>query len=361
MSATRLRFTTKLLAASAAAALFLAACGGDDDDTDTDTESTADDATATEAAEGDEPAEAVELSFSDSYSPEHAHNVCGADLMREELASNGSGIDLQIFHSSQLGPDGPDRVSAVAAGDIDIDIQGSSAISALYEPIGALDAAYVFDGPDHLFEFADSPAFDDMAADMLEQTGIRALGVWFFGMRHFTANQPIQMPDDLQGLRMRYPDSPQFLQNAEAIGANATPVAFEEVYLSLQQGVIDGQENPIPTIVDMNFDEVQSHVSLSGHQTGFVVAIIGEETWQSLAPEQQEALQASLDSARDTTRECLEEAEQEILDGWKETGEVTVVEDVDRDAFSAQAEEYFAENLEGDKLALYEQVRELAQ
>ncbi|HEX6327896.1 MAG TPA: DctP family TRAP transporter solute-binding subunit [Jiangellaceae bacterium] len=357
MLATRRKLVPRVLAFPIAGVLALAGCGGDDD-----TDTTGDD-TGNETEEGsqDEPAEAVELSFSDSYSPEHAHNVCGADLMREELASNGSGIDLQIFHSSQLGPDGPDRVSAVAAGDIDIDIQGSSAISALYEPIGALDAAYVFDGPDHLFEFADSPAFEEMAADMLEATGIRALGVWFFGMRHFTANQPIQTPDDLQGLRMRYPDSPQFLQNAEAIGANATPVAFEEVYLSLQQGVIDGQENPIPTIVDMNFDEVQSHVSLSGHQTGFVVAIIGEETWQSLAPEQQEALQASLDSARDTTRECLEEAEQEILDGWKETGEVTVVEDVDRDAFSAKAEEYFAENLEGDKLALYQQVRELAQ
>ena len=356
MSATRLRFTTKLLAASAAAALVLAGCGGDDDDTD----STTSDET-TEEASGDEPVETVELSFSDSYSPEHAHNACGADLMKEELASNGSGIDLQIFPSSQLGPDGPDRVSAVAAGDIDVDIQGSSAISALYEPIGALDAAYVFDGPDHLFEFADSPAFEDMAADMLDKTGIRALGVWFFGMRHFTANQPIRTPDDLQGLRMRYPDSPQFLQNAEAVGANATPVAFEEVYLSLQQGVIDGQENPIPTIVDMQFNEVQSHVSLSGHQTGFVVAIIGEQTWQSLSPEQQEALQASLDAARDTTRQCLEDAEQEILDQWNETGEVTVVDDVDREAFSTKAEEYFAENLEGDKLALYEQVRELAQ
>jgi tripartite ATP-independent transporter DctP family solute receptor len=355
MLATRRKLAPRILAVPVIGVLALAGCGDDSDPDAADG-----DGTTTEEAGGDEPAETVELSFSDSYSPEHAHNACGADLMKEELASNGSGIDLQIFPSSQLGPDGPDRVSAVAAGDIDIDIQGSSAISALYEPIGALDAAYVLDGPDHLFEFADSQAFEDMAADMLEQTGIRALGVWFFGMRHFTANQPIQTPDDLQGLRMRYPDSPQFLQNAEAVGANATPVAFEEVYLSLQQGVIDGQENPIPTIVDMNFNEVQSHVSLSGHQTGFVVAIIGEETWQSLSPEQQEALQASLDAARDTTRQCLEDAEQEILDQWTETGEITVVEDVDRDAFSARAEEYFAENLEGDKLALYEQVRELA-
>jgi TRAP-type transport system periplasmic protein len=350
VSATRSRLAARTLALSAAGAIVLAGCGGDDGEPDT--------ASGSEPAE---PAESVELSFAHSYSTEHPHHRCGAQVVADELAENGSGIDMQIFPSSQLGPDGPDRVSAVAAGDISVDIQGSSAISALYEPIGALDAAYAFDGPDHLFEFVDSPAFDEMAADMLEETGVRILDVWYFGMRHFTANEPIRTPDDLDGLRMRYPDSPQFLQNAEAVGASATPVAFEEVYLSLQQGVIDGQENPIPTISDMKFDEVQSHVSLSGHQTGFQVAIIGEDTWQSLSAEQQEALQAAISGVRDSDRECIEEAESEILDAWESAGQPTVVDDVDRDAFSAKAEEYFLENLEGDKLALYEQVRELAQ
>ena len=307
-----------------------------------------------------EPAATVELSFAHSYSTEHPHHVCGVQVVADELAAGDSGITMEIFPNSQLGPDGPDRVSAVAAGDISVDIQGSSAISALYEPIGALDAAYVFDGPDHLFQFADSPAFDEMAADMLEEIDVRILDVWFFGMRHFSANQPIRTPDDLQGLRMRFPDSPQFIQNAEAMGANATPVAFEEVYLSLQQGVIDGQENPIPTISDMNFAEVQSHVSLSGHQTGFVVAIVGEQTWQSLSTEQQEALQSTVSGARDGNRTCLEDAEQEVLAQWEQSGGPTVVEDVDREAFSARAEAFFAENLEGDKLALYQQIREIA-
>jgi tripartite ATP-independent transporter DctP family solute receptor len=343
MFATRRKLVPRVCAVAAAGVLALAACGDDGG-----------------GGDGNGSAESVELSFAHSYSTEHPHHVCGAETVAEELAENGSGIDMQVFPSSQLGADGPDRVSAVAAGDISVDIQGSSAISALYEPIGALDAAYVFDGPDHLFEFADSQAFDDMAADMLEQTDIRILDVWFFGMRHFSANQPIRTPDDLQGLRMRFPDSPQFLQNAEAIGAAATPVAFEEVYLSLQQGVIDGQENPIPTISDMNFDEVQSHVSLSGHQTGFVVAIVGEQTWQSLSADQQEALQSAVSGARAGNRQCLEEAEQEVLGQWEQSGDVTVVEDVDRAAFTAKAEAYFAANLEGDKLALYQQVRELA-
>lgn len=340
MLAAKRGVTPRVVAMAAIGAVALAACSDD-----------------SEGSSGDGT---VELSFAHSYSTEHPHHVCGAQVVADELAGNGSGIELNIYPNSQLGPDGPERVAAVAAGDISVDIQGASAISSIYEPIGALDAAYAFDTVDHMFAFADSPAFDEMAADMLEKTGVRILDIWYFGMRHFTANKPIRTPDDFSGLRMRFPDSPQFLQNAEAIGADATAVAFEEVYLSLQQGVIDGQENPIPTIKDMNFHEVQSHLSLTGHQTGFVVAITSEETWQSLTPQQQEALQNAISGAREGNRKCIEEAEQKILDEWRQAGEPVIVEDVDRAAFSAKAEAYFAQHLQGDKLALYQKVRELA-
>lgn len=160
---------------------------------------------------------------------------------------------------------------------------------------------------------------------------------------------------------MRFPDSPQYLQNAEAVGAEAVPVAFEEVYLSLQQGVIDGQENPVPTINDMGFVEVQSHVSLSEHQTGFVLAIVNEDTWQSLSPEQQEALQGAISSTREGDAQCILDDQQALLDQWAADGTMTIVEDVDRDAFSERAEAYFLDNLEGDKLELYQAIRDLAE
>ena len=83
-------------------------------------------------------------------------------------------------------------------------------------------------------------------------------------------------------------------------------------------------------------------MSLTGHQTGFVVAITSEETWNSLSAEQQEALQAAISNAREGDRECIEEAEQRILEEWRDSGELTIIEDVDRAAFSAKAEEYFA-------------------
>ena len=353
----------RLIAFGLAGTLAMTACGDDGDDGDA-TDETGGEAEE-EPEEEDEPEpeeepEAVTLSFANSYSEEHAHNRCGADIVAEKLAESGSGLEIEIFPNSSLGPDA-DRFESVVSGDIDIDIQGSSAIAATYPDIGALDAAYVMDGPDHLFAFLDSDVFGQVQEDLVAATGVRALDGWFFGMRQFTANTPIRTPDDLQGLRIRFPDSPQYLQNAEAIGAEAVPVAFEEVYLSLQQGVIDGQENPVPTISDMGFAEVQSHVSLSAHQTGFVLAIVNEDTWQSLSAEQQEALQDAISSTREGDAQCILDDQQALLDQWTADGTVTVVDDVDLDAFSERAEAYFLENLEGSKLELYQAIRELAQ
>lgn len=328
-----------LAAASVASLLVLTACGGGD-------------------AEGsEESGDALTLSFANSYPDEHPHNTCGAQVVADELADGGTGVEIEIFSNSQLGPDA-ERFASVASGDIDIDIQGSSAISASFPEVGALDAAYAFAGPDELFDFVDSEAFDGLKQRMLEETGVRVLDVWYFGMRHFTSNEPIRSPEDFDGLRMRFPDSPQYLMNAEALGAEPTAVAFEEVFLALQQGTIDGQENPIPTIKDLNLPEVQSHVSLTGHQVGSVLAIISEDTWQGLSEEQQEAVQAAVSDTRDGDRQCIEEAEEEIVAEWQSSGDMTVVDDVDLETFQEQAETYFLDNYDGDQLALYEAIRE---
>jgi tripartite ATP-independent transporter DctP family solute receptor len=349
MSINRNRRALGLAATAFTSALVLGACSGGDGG---DTPEAAD--TGNEAA-----ADTVTLSFANSYPDEHPHNRCGTTVVQQSLAEGDSGVAIDIFSNSQLGPDA-ERFASVASGDIDIDIQGSSAISASFPEIGAMDAAYAFEGPDALFEFVDSDAFTEVKERLLEATGVRVLDVWYFGMRHFTANQPIRSPEDFEGLRMRFPDSPQYLMNAEALGANPTAVAFEEVFLALQQGTIDGQENPIPTIRDLNLPEVQSHISMTGHQVGSVLAIISEDTWQSLSAEQQEAVQTAISEARPGDRECVEEAEEEIVAEWQDTGAMTVVDDVDLETFREKSEEFFNTNYTGDQLALYQAIRESA-
>lgn len=301
----------------------------------------------------------IELAFAHSYGTDHPHHRCGAQVVADRVNGQDLGVTITIFPNSQLGAD-TDRFNSVSSGDIDMDIQGSSALGASYEPIGVLDTAYAFDGPDHLFQFFASDAAEQLKEGFREATNARVLSVWYFGMRHFTANSPIRTPEDLADLRMRFPDSPTYLANAEAMGANATAVAFEEVFLSLQQGVIDGQENPIPTIDSLNLPEVQSHVSLSGHQTGSQLIVISEESWNRLNQEQQEAVARAVEQAQGNNRSCIEEAELELLDEWTDTGAMTVVEDVDRQAFAQRAEEYFNATLTGESLELYQLIRSTA-
>ncbi len=157
---------------------------------------------------------------------------------------------------------------------------------------------------------------------------------------------------------MRFPDSPIYLANAEALGAEPTTVAFEEVYLALQQGTVDGQENPIPTIDGDNFAEVQSHISLSGHQVGSQMIVVSGQTWDALSPEQREVLQEAVSSVREDNRACIEEAEEQILEEWRADGSIEVVVDVDVEAFRTRVQDHFAENLEGEQRELYESFQE---
>lgn len=327
-------------------ALALTACSGDGDDS------------SQTNGGGDAGGETVTLSFAHSYATNHPHQTCGAELVKEQVESADVGLEIEIFPDSSLGGHA-ERFASVVSGDIDIDIQGPSEISQTFEPVGILDAAYAFDDADHLFGFFESEAGAELGEQIIEGSGARILTPWYFGMRHFTSNTPLNTPEDFDGLRMRFPDTPQFLQNAEALGASPTSVAFEEVYISLQQGVVDGQENPIPTIDSLALPEVQSHLNLTGHMVGIHMIVVNEEKWQSLNEDQQEVLQTVFEEVRDTNRGCIEDAENELVQQWQDEGTMEIVEP-DVDAFRTKAEEFFTSELEGDKLELYQTIRDQA-
>ena len=281
-------------------------------------------------------------------------------MIADELAAANVGVAAEIFGASQLGGDA-DRVASVASGDIDMDIQGASALSSLYAPIGTLDGAFVFDDSDHLHRFFTSEASQPLKDAFLAATGVRILGAWSAGARQFTANVPIRTPDDLQGLRMRFPPSPQFLMNAKAMGASAVEVAFEELYLALQQGTVDGQENPINNIAANNIQEVQDVMSLSSHQLNSNLVVINEATWTAMSPEQQAALTAAVDKAVLEVPPCVEEFETTTLDEWRANNTIEIVDDVDRAAFQTKAEAYLRENFSPEQVTVLEAIRSTAQ
>ncbi len=328
------------LAASAVAPLLLlAACGGGDD----------------AGASGGNGGGDIELTLAHSYTEDQPQHVCGAQVIADELEKADVGVTAEIYSSSQLGADA-DRIASVASGDIDMDIQGASALGALYEPMSVVDAAYAFDDSDHLARFFDSEASDDLKQGFLDATDVRVLGAWSAGARHFTANDPIRTPEDLKGLRMRFPNSPQYLMNAKALGATATEVAYEELYLALQQGTVDGQENPIVNIDAINLAEVQDYISLSGHQANSNLVVVGP-VWDEMSTEQQDALTAAVDTAVEKVPQCVEEAEQKTLAEWRESGDLEIVEDVDVEAFRSKADAYLRDNFTDEQLTVYEAIR----
>nr|MCW2728345.1 tRNA modification GTPase [Aeromicrobium sp.] len=322
--------------------IVLAACGGDDDGGD-------------DGGGGKD----IEISLAHSYTETQPQHRCGAKVIADEVEAADAGMKVEIFASSQLGGDA-DRIASVVSGDIDMDIQGASALGAVYEPVAVLDAAYAFDDSDHLARYFESGAADDLVAGFAEEAGVQTLGAWSAGMRHFTANEPIRTPDDLDGLRMRFPNSPQFLMNAEALGADATEVAYEELFLALQQGTVDGQENPITNIDSISLQEVQDYLSLSSHQANSNLIIIGE-VWNELSQEQKDVLQAAVDKAVAEVPGCVADDEKKILDGWKEDGEIEIIDDVDVEAFRTQIDAYLRDNFDEEQLAVYEGIRGAAQ
>lgn len=306
--------------------------------------------------------EPVTLTVATSQPETTPNYYCGVELLKERLEAADIGFTVDLFPASQLGPD-TERFTAVQAGDIDIDLQGASALSATFEPIGVVDAAYVFNDVDHAFDWIDNESAD-LFADFSEQTGTRIVDGWFFGNRTFTTKEtPIRTPDDLAGLPIRFPDSPQFLANAEAMGVTPVTVAVEEVYVALQQGIAVGQENPIVATHSSSFDEVLKVASLNNHQVGIHWLVVSEHTFDKLSEEQTALLEQTIHEIRPENRDCVDEATEEILDEYRADPSFTVIEeeDVDKDAFIEKAEDFFGSYYDGERLATYEAIRAMVE
>jgi TRAP-type C4-dicarboxylate transport system substrate-binding protein len=302
----------------------------------------------------------VTLSVATSQPETTPNYYCGVELLKERLEDADIGLTVDLFPASQLGPD-TERFTAVQAGDIDIDLQGASALSATYEPIGVVDAAYVFNDVDHAFDWIDNES-SELFDSFSEETGTRIVDGWFFGNRTFTTKDtPIENPDDLEGLAIRFPDSPQFLANAEAMGVTPVAVANEEIYVALQQGIAVGQENPIVATHSQSFDEILKVASLNNHQVGIHWLVVSEKTYDKLSDEQADLLDETIHEIRAENRECVEEETNKILDEYRADSSFTVVEEdeVDKDAFIEQAEEFFTGYYDGERLEIYTSIRDM--
>ena len=263
--------------------------------------------------------------------PYHTEALWAASEIRKR--TNGR-FDITVFPASQLGNENQLN-EALGFGAIDIIYVGINFVAATYPPLGISGAPFMLRDLDHWKAYRDSKLFSELVQGYDEKTRHKVTALTYYGQRHVTANRRISKPEDMQGMKLRVPPAPLFLMFTKSVGADATPIAFSDVYTALQQGLVDGQENPLPTIMAKKFYEVQSHIALTGHITESMVTVIGSHVWNKLTPDDQKAFADTLMEAASKATESIEASERILAGEFRKLG-VTVVEP-DREAFRKAA------------------------
>ena len=246
-----------------------------------------------------------------------------------EAATDGR-YQIEVFPASQLGNES-ELNEALTLGTIDIIYTGEAFMGQSYPPISISGFPFTLRDVGHWVAYRGSDLFQELAAEYTAITGNHVAALTYYGARHVTSNRPILEPADMEGLVIRTPNAPAYQLFPEVTGANPTPMAFDEVYLALQQGVVDAQENPLPTIQFKRFYEVQSHINLTGHIINSLVTLVSPHTVAELGEEDLALLDAALQEAAVWGTAQILEQEAELADWFREQG--VTVNEVDRGPF----------------------------
>ncbi|NTZ19329.1 DctP family TRAP transporter solute-binding subunit [Paenibacillus sp. JMULE4] len=206
-----------------------------------------------------------------------------------EAKSNGA-IKINTFPASQLGGE-REQIEGVQLGSLHMAAVSTGPLPGVFKDSMVFDLPFLFNNEEQAYTVLDGPVGQELLQNMAAQTGIRGLAWGENGFRHFTNNiRPIQKPEDLKGLKIRTQENPLHMDMVKALAASPTPMAFGEVYSALQQGVIDGQENPISLIESMRFYEVNKYATLDGHVYSPYVLMINDAFYQTLPQDLQKVL-----------------------------------------------------------------------
>src|SRR5712691_11652863 len=257
--------------------------------------------------------------------PYHTQALWAADEIKKRTSGK---YEIQVFPASQLGNENQIN-EGLGLGTVDMIYTGTSFAGSIHKPLAISGAPFM------LRDFSHWKAFRDIAKGYEDKTKHKVIALTYYGERMVTANKGIKKPEDMKGMKLRVPPAPLYLMLAKSVGANATPIAFAEVYLALQQGTVDGQENPLPTIMAKKFYEVQSHVMLTGHIIESLLTITGSHVWSKLSDDEKKVFDEVLVQAAAKSSDQIRESEQKIADELRKLGK-TVVQ-VDREAFRKAA------------------------
>lgn len=261
----------------------------------------------------------------------HQYHVA-AEKFKEVLeADESTDISVEIHSNGALGSEG-DVIEQVINGSIEMTtVAADSNLANTVPEMNLFGIPFLFEDKEHVYKALDGDPGKEML-EYVDQKGMKVLGYWEVGFRHLSNNtKEIVTPEDAENLSIRIQPASVWAMYFTAIGANPIPVDFNELYSALDQGVVDGQENPLPTVNSMKFYEVQQYISLTSHTYTPAVILMSDEFYSSLSKEEVTAVDKAIKEARDYQREELSNQEDEILTMLDEEG-ITITEP-DRKAF----------------------------
>ena len=236
------------------------------------------------------------------------------------------------------------ELEAIASGDLEMSIASAQELAQYFPEFSIFATGYVHQDAAHQVRVFNDPLMDPFKRMAEDELGVKLLSVMYLGRRHVNLRQTtdeltVTTPDDLAGVNLRMPgtDAWQFL--GKALGANPTPLAFTEVYTALQTGSVDGQDNPLPTVVDQKFYEVPNQIALTSHLVDLNYIAFSKAVWDSLTPEQQQTVQEAADAAAESARQKQLQLEEELVSFLREEG--LEIYEPDLAAFRAHVQEQY--------------------
>ena len=299
------------------------------------------------AMQGPAQAKTIELKFGHVGAPGSLFLACADEFAKRANAKLGDKAKVVTFGSSQLGKD-QELLKKLKLGTVDFALP-STVMSSVVDEMGVFEMPYLVLDRDHMRKIRDE-VFWPMIAPKVEAQGYTVVAVWENGFRNITNNaRPINVPADLKGIKLRTPKGEWRVKMFKAYGANPTPMSLSEVFVALQTGVIDGQENPFTQIYSQNFHEVQKYLSLSGHVYTPAYLLTGKKKWDSLPADVRDILKSTAVEMQEWVYETAKKMEIDLLNKMKGSVEIN---EVDKTAFvkaSGPIYEEFGTKVKGGK------------
>jgi tripartite ATP-independent transporter DctP family solute receptor len=271
--------------------------------------------------QGMNSASAIELRFAHFAADGHPGDIA-AEMFAEAVEQRTGGeIKVTVYPANELGSP-PEQLEQIKLGAVDMGLPTQGQLDKYSKKFGVVMLPFVYDDYAHAYRVLDGP-FMSWAEAEIEKQGMVLLSNWEWGFRNITNNKrAISSPDDMKGLKMRVPPEIQLQATMEALGAVTTKIAFPELYMSLKQGVADGQDNPLSVIYHFKIYEVQKYLAITHHVYNSMVHVISKATWDKLTPEQQKIVREESKKAGDYMRITLQKEDDSLLQKLKNSGMV---------------------------------------